>query len=141
MATGMVFVYLVIAALLAPVVWLAWWGASAFGDTARLRTVPAAGRRPAKARPVYSIPQAADMSLPRHPWAIAVCRPSDGAEIRICNGPDGAGRCPHANADGTVPCAGLLISLPEQIRGSNEWHIPAGYESCLAGSYATFRQG
>jgi hypothetical protein len=33
-----------------------------------------------------------------------------------------------------------MLSLPQPIRGSREWHIPAGYQSCLVGSYAAFRQ-
>jgi hypothetical protein len=80
------------------------------------------------------------MSLAIHRGAIAVCRLADGVETGGCNGPDHAGKCPRALADGTVPCAGCILSLPRPIRGSTEWHIPAGYQTCLVGSYEVFRQ-
>jgi len=43
-------------------------------------------------------------------------------------------------ADGTVPCAGLLLALPRPVRGSIEWQIPAGYGACLLGGFGVFRQ-
>jgi hypothetical protein len=88
----------------------------------------------------FSFPQPSDMCLPRYPRAIAVCRPSDGAEFGRCIGPDLAGQCPVALAHGTVPCSGSVLSLPRPIRGSTEWHIPSGYRTCLLGSYEVFRQ-
>jgi len=140
MAIGIVFEYLLIAALLAPVAWVVWWGASALGDDSRRVLSPASGQRTRKLRASFTFPQPVDMSLPRHSRAITVCRISDGAKIDACSGPDGGGKCPHALANGTVPCAGSMLSLPQPIRGSREWHIPAGYKSCLVGSYAAFRQ-
>lgn len=140
MAIGIVFAYLLIAALLAPLAWLMWWGASTVGDFSRLRSSPARREHARESRPRFSFPQPVDMSLPGHARAITVCRISDGAKIDACSGPDSGGRCPRALADGTVPCAGSLLSLPQPIRGSREWHIPAGYQSCLVGSYAAFRQ-
>jgi len=140
MAIGFVFEYLLIAALLAPVAWVMWWGASTLGDRSRRVAMPARGARTPRSRPSFSFPQPVDMSLPTHSRAITVCRTSDGAKINACSGPDSAGRCPHALANGTVPCAGSMLSLPQPIRGSREWHIPAGYQSCLVGSYAAFRQ-
>ncbi len=80
------------------------------------------------------------MKLPWRAGAITVCRLKDGAQVDDCSGPDSVGRCPHLLADGTVPCAGAVLSLPMPIRGSAEWHIPAGYRACLVGSYAAFRQ-
>jgi hypothetical protein len=140
MAIGIVFEYLLIAALLAPVAWVMWWGASTLGDSSRPRSSPVRGRQIRKSGPSFSFPQPADMNLPRHSRAITVCRISDGAKIDACSGPDSAGRCPRTLANGTVPCAGSMLSLPLPIRGSREWHIPAGYQSCLVGSYAAFRQ-
>ena len=140
MAIGFVFEYLLIAALLTPVAWVLWWGASTLGDHSRPVSSPARGPRMRNSNPSFSFPQPVDMSLPRHSRAITVCRISDGAKIDACSGPDRAGRCPRALANGTVPRAGAMLSLPQPIRGSREWHIPAGYQSCLVGSYASFRQ-
>jgi len=140
MATTIVLTYLLIAALLAPVVWVMWWGAASLGGSARLRAAPAPSPPVRRARSSFSFPQPADMTLPRHLRAIAICRLSDGAEIGGCKGPDRAGKCPLALADGTVPCAGSVLSLPQPIRGSAEWHIPSGYRTCLLGSYEIFRQ-
>jgi hypothetical protein len=140
MAIGIVFEYLFIAALLAPVAWLMWWGASSLGDYSRPVVSPTPGPRTPKSRPSFSFPQPVDMSLPSHSRAITVCRVADGAKIDACSGPDSGGKCPRTLANGTVPCAGSMLSLPQPIRGSREWHIPAGYQSCLVGSYAAFRQ-
>jgi hypothetical protein len=140
MGIGVVFLLVLIAAMIAPLVWAIWWAAASVGGSARLsiaRTVVEPAR---KARSGFAFPQPADLSLPRHLRAIAICRLSDGAEIGTCNGPDGSGRCPRAMADGTVPCAGSLLSLPQPVRGSGEWHIPTGYKTCLVGSYQVFRQ-
>ena len=140
MAIAIVFEYLLVAALLAPVVWVLWWGASTIGDSSRRRPAPARPEQTRVSTPSFSFPQPVDMSLPRQSRAITVCRTSDGARIDACSGPDSGGRCPRALANGTVPCAGSMLSLPQPIRGSREWHIPAGYKSCLVGSYAAFRQ-
>jgi len=140
MAIGFVFEYLLIAALLAPVAWVMWWAASTLGDRSHSVASPARAPRMPSTRSSFSSPQPVDMSLPAHSQAITVCRISDGAKIDACSGPDSDGRCPHTLANGTVPCAGRMLSLPQPIRGSREWHIPAGYQSCLVGSYAAFRQ-
>lgn len=137
---GISYTFLLIAALVAPLGWVMWWGVSSLGGFARLSTAPAPSQQAGKARSSFSFPQPADMTLARHPRAITICRLSDGAEIGGCIGPDRAGNCPKALADGTVPCAGSMLSLPRPIRGSSEWHIPSGYRSCLVGSYAVFRQ-
>jgi hypothetical protein len=140
MGTGIVFTFLLIAALVAPVVWVMWWGVTSVGSSARLSTAPAPGQQVRRTRSSFSFPQPADLNLPRHPRAIAVCRLSDGAEFGSCSGPDLAGKCPQVLADGTVPCSGSVLSLPRPIRGSTEWHIPSGYRTCLLGSYEVFRQ-
>lgn len=140
MGLGIVFTYFLIAGLLAPVAWVMWWGVSSLGGSARLSIAPAPSQQVRRARASFSFPQPADMTLPRHPGAITICRFADGAEIGGCKGPDRAGKCPRALADGTVPCAGSMLSLPWPIRGSTEWHIPFGYRTCLLGSYEVFRQ-
>ena len=140
MGTTMAFTYLLIAALLAPVSWFMWWGVVSLGGSGRLSSAPAPNLRVLGARSTSSFPQPADMALPRRPGAVTICRLSDGAEIGSCNGPSHAGKCPRAFADGTVPCAGSVLSLPRPIRGSMEWHIPIGYRTCLMASYEVFRQ-
>lgn len=137
---GTVFIYLLIAALVAPVLWVMWWGVASQGDSARLGTAPAKKPHVAKPRSSFSFPQPADVALPRHSGAIAISWFSKGAEIGGCIGPDHTGKCPRVLADGTVPCAGSVISLPRLIRGSAEWDIPFGYQTCLPGSYDVFRQ-
>jgi hypothetical protein len=140
MSIGFVFVWLLIAAMIAPLVWVFWWAAASVGGSARPGIATLLVEPVRKPRLEFAFPQPADLSLPRHPRAIAICRLSDGAEIASCNGPDRAGRCPRAAADGTVPCAGSMVSLPQPVRGSGEWHIPSGYKTCLVGSYQVFRQ-
>lgn len=140
MGSTMVFTYLLIAALVLPVTWAMWWGVASLGRSARLSSAPAPSRPVRGVRPVFSLPQPADMTLPRRPGAVTIYRLSDGAEIGGCSGPDHAGKCPRALANGTVPCAGSVLALPRQIRGSAEWHIPSGYRTCLLGSYEVFRQ-
>lgn len=136
---GTVFIYLLIAALIAPVVWVTWWGVASVGGFAKLSSAPAKKQHAARPRSSFSIPQPADMALPRRSGAIAISWFSKGAEIGGCIGPDHDGKCPRVLANGTVPCAGSVISLPRLIRGSAEWHIPSGYQTCLAGSYEVFR--
>lgn len=140
MGTGIVLTFLLIAALLAPVVWVVWWTLAAIGGVNRLSTAPAKAETARRAHSSFSFPQPADMSLARYPRSIAVCRLSDGAEVGRCSGPDLAGKCPQVLANGTVPCSGAVLSLPRPIRGSMEWHIPSGYRTCLLGSYEVFRQ-
>jgi hypothetical protein len=139
MATGTVFIYLLIAALLSPVVWVMWWGVASLGGSARLSTAPAK-KHVARPRSSFSFPQPADMTLPRQSGANAISWFSNGKEIGACIGPDHDGKCPRVRADGTVPCAGSVVSLPRLIRGSAEWQIPFGYRTCLTGSYEVFRQ-
>jgi hypothetical protein len=140
MGIGVVFLLLVIAAMIAPLVWAIWWMAASVGGSAGPGIARAVVEPVRKVRWDFAFPQPADLSLPRHLRAIAICRLSDGAETGSCGGPDRAGRCPRAAADGTVPCAGSMLSLPRLVRGSAEWHIPAGYKACLVGSYEVFRQ-
>lgn len=140
MGTGIVVTYLLIAAVVAPLLWLFWWGVTSIGSARQPSPVPVPSRAVPGARLKYSFPQPVDMRLPLHRGAIAVCRLSDGAQTGDCNGPDHSGRCSRAGADGTVPCAGCILSLPRPIRGSTEWHIPTGYQTCLVGSYEVFRQ-
>jgi len=137
---GTLFIYLLIAALLAPLVWVMWWAVASPGGSARLRTAPAKKQHVARPRSSFSFPQPVDMALRRHSGATAISWFSHGAETGGCIGPDQTGKCPRVLADGTVPCAGLVLSLPRLIRGSAEWHIPFGYQTCLPGSYEVFRQ-
>ena len=132
--------YIVIASLLAPLAWVMWWAVASATSADNLSPV----RRPKSQlnqipAPV-ALPQPVDMNLPKLPGRIGVFRLSDGVEIRGCSGPDHDGKCPGLLADGTVPCAGLMLSLPMSIRGSREWHIPIGQQTCLVGSYDVFRQ-
>jgi hypothetical protein len=137
MGTGIVFVYLLIAALVAPLIWLLWWALDLF-VTRPARPV-AAPRVPRSKDAAYTYPVAADVALPTRRSAVTVFS-AKGTEMSTCPGPDAAGRCPRALADGTVPCAGHLLALPRPIRGSFEWAIPAGYQTCLLGSYDVYRQ-
>jgi hypothetical protein len=138
MAIGTVFIYLLIAALLFPLVWAMWWAASSVGsarpETAGVPRVVAAGGRPR-----LPFPTVIDIALPTRRNAVTIYS-LQGREIATCAGPDAAGKCPRPLEDGSVPCSGCLLALPRRIRGSFEWQIPSGYRSCLLGSYATFRQ-
>lgn len=143
MAIGIVFVYLAIAALAAPLAWMLWWGADSVAGTGRLQeaAAPVRGARnvgPAQGR--FGQPQPADFTLARHPREVTIHRLSDSAQVGACSGPDHSGKCPRAHADGTVPCAGTVLALPRPVRGSAEWHIPSGYRACMLGSYDVFRQ-
>lgn len=137
MATGFVFVYLGIAVLVAPIVWLVWWALDAIAT--RPASVHAPLRVPPPARPAYATPHAVDVSLTARPGAVTLYT-TGGKAIRTCAGPDATGACSRPLADGTVPCAGCLLALPRPIRGSFEWQIPASYRTCLLGSYSVFRQ-
>ena len=137
MGTGIVFVYLMVAALVAPIVWVLWWTAGSLGsDTRRAATVPAA---PAVLKPVFTYPEAVDLDLPSSTGSVTVYSAS-GRRLNSCAGPDSLGRCPRPEEDGTVPCRGCVLALPRPIRGSFEWQIPADYKACLLGSYWSFRR-
>jgi hypothetical protein len=138
MATGFVFVYVAIAAIAFPFVWVIWWAVDSLAN--RPVRPHAQVRVPPPARPAYAVPQAVDVSLPMQTSAITVYS-ARGAELSTCAGPDATGRCSRPLADGTVPCAGCVLALPRPIRGSLEWQIPSGYRACLLGSYGVFRQG
>lgn len=145
MGSGFVFVYLVIAALAAPLVWLLWWGADSLGGVRPLHATAAPirgseARNRVTAQSFFKQPQPADISLARPSGAVTIHRLSDAAQIGVCAGPDSCGKCPRALVDGTVPCAGAVLALSRRIRGSAEWHIPSGYQACLLGSYDVFRQ-
>lgn len=140
MGTGIVFTFLLLAAMVAPVVWLMWWVLASVGAPGRLIVSPAASAPAGAPRARLAVPQPTDMDMPGLAGAIAVYRVSDGAQTGACQGPDAAGKCPRLLADGTVPCAGHMLSLPVRVRGSRDWQIPAGYQSCLVGSYEVFRQ-
>ena len=137
MGIGIVFVYLLIAAMAAPVAWFIWWSLGSMATRpARIVTSPAVrAPKPAAA----GQPSPADLHLPIRGSAVTVY--TRGAlELGTCQGPDSAGWCPRRLADGTVPCAGNMLALPRRIHGSFEWQIPAGYRTCLLGSYDAYRQ-
>lgn len=139
MGTGIVFTYLLIAAFAAPVLWLAWWGAGSLGGARRTgRPVPVAAQAPARRRS-FDRPYPADLGFIGRRGMIAIY---DGAGVQVetCKGPDSGGKCPRPLADGSVPCAGCVLALPAPIQGSRQWHIPSGYQACMAGTYAVYRQ-
>ncbi len=137
MGTGIVFVYLLILALVAPVIWVLWWGAESLAG-GRMRPAPVVlTHRTAPVREQF--PDPVDLNLASRTREVTIYN-LRGRELDTCDGPDRAGRCPHPDADGVVPCSGCVLALPRPIRGSFEWQIPAGYHSCLLGSYAAFRQ-
>ncbi len=141
MGIGIVLVYLLIAAMAAPVAWLIWWGLDSIASRpARSRTSPSLQSPRRSPEPASAgHPSPADVNLPIRGSAVTVY--SRGAlELGTCEGPDSAGLCPRRLADGTVPCAGNLLALPRRIHGSFEWQIPAGYRTCLLGSYDAYRQ-
>lgn len=140
MGSGIVFVYLVIAALVAPVVWIAWWLAASAGAP-ELHPAPLA---------LSAAPEAGGGRVAAHPFAVDLNLPSrqgsvniyaqTGRQLGACQGPDAKGKCPRPDDSGFVPCSGCVLSLPLPVRGSFEWQIPAHYQSCLLGSYSIFRQ-
>jgi len=143
MGMGIAFTFIFLAALLAPVVWVIWWAADSAGSrTPAVASAPRARVRASHGvtRPVFPYPQPADTRLPGRPDAITVYRQSAKSPASFCKGPDAAGGCPIANADGTVPCSGCTLVLPVAVRGSRDWTIPAGYRACLVGSYGALRQ-
>jgi hypothetical protein len=137
MGFGFVFTYLLIAAIVAPLVWLTWWAVASLGGPRRLREAPvrvAAGPR-AEARPA-----AVDTKFQGRAGAVIIRRLSDGLEIGTCQGPDSSGKCPRVLPDTAVPCAAAILTLPRPLNGSLEWQVPAGYRTCMLGSYDAFRQ-
>lgn len=145
MGIGIAFTFLLIVALAAPFLWVAWWAAGSLGGNVRLTptavTVRGDSRMGATAtRSHFDRPRPADVSLPRRPGAISMYSRADRTEVASCSGPNHAGRCPRTPAGGPVPCAGLVLSLPRPLGGSTEWHVPSGYRACMLGSYDVFRQ-
>lgn len=144
MGIGIAFTFLSIAALVAPLVWIAWWAAGSLGGNGRAALAPVLPRSEpgtgvAARRHAFERPRPADLSLPRRPTAITLFTGA-GAELASCGGPDHSGRCPRTPTGGPVPCAGLVLSLPRPVGGSTEWHVPSGYRACMLGSYDVFRQ-
>lgn len=145
MGIGIGFTFFLIAALVAPLVWVAWWAAESLGGGRQMKVSAAtayAGVHPdaTVTRSRFERPRPADISLPRRPGAISMYSRGRYGEVRSCSGPDHAGRCPQTPAGGPVPCAGLVLSLPRPVGGSTEWHVPSGYRTCMLGSYDVFRQ-
>ena len=139
MRIGDPFVYFLIVALVAPVVWMIWWAVdSAFSGTRVAAVAPATPKTPKPTSEDY--PRPVDITLPRRRGAIAIYSLTDRAEIDSCRGADAGGRCPRPLADGTVACAGCLLALPASIRGSAEWQVPSGYKYCPVASYEVYRQ-
>lgn len=136
MASGFVFVYLGIAVLVAPVVWLVWWALDSVA--ARPAVAPPRVRVARPSKPVDPAPHAVDISLPTTGGRVTVYSAA-GKKLSTCDGPDAGGRCSRPLADGSVPCAGCMLALPRPIRGSLDWQIPAGYQACLLGSYGVLR--
>ena len=134
---GVLILFLLAAAILAPILWVTWWGA---GSIAGGRMQPAVA--PVQPAVVRSRPQPRpfpiDLTLASRRNAITVYNAA-GSELATCPGPDAGGKCCRPLANGTVPCAGCLLALPLPIRGSFEWQIPSGYQACLVGSYDVFR--
>ncbi|MGA7910743.1 MAG: hypothetical protein WCC30_04255 [Candidatus Dormiibacterota bacterium] len=145
MGIGIGFTFLLIAALVAPLLWVAWWATGSLGGDGRMKvsvvTTRAATYKDATAaRSRFERPRPADISLPFRPGAITMYSRARRLEVASCSGPDHAGRCPRTPAGGQVPCAGLVLSLPRPVGGSTEWHVPSGYRACMLGSYDVFRQ-
>lgn len=145
MGIGIAFTFLLIAALVAPLLWVAWWAAGSLGGDGRMKPSAVTVRGDAHAdaaarRSRFERPRPADVSLPRRPGAISMYSRAGRMEVATCSGPDHAGRCPRTPAGGPVPCAGLVLSLPRPVGGSTEWHVPSGYRACMLGSYDVFRQ-
>lgn len=140
MGLGIPFTLLAIAALLAPIAWVLWWGAGSLAGGRLAVAPPAPPRAQAMGgRRILARPQPSDRALPGRPGAIAMYSLANGRELGHCQGPDAEGRCPRPLADGSVPCAGCLLALPMAVRGSREWHVPNGYRACLVGGYAVYR--
>ncbi len=138
MGSGIVFTYLLIVAVVAPIVWLAWWMVDSLGNARRIPAVAAPRRSTVKAAaPAHPYP--VDLVLPAQAGKV-IRYSTSGKALASCPGPDAGGECPFKSDEGVVPCSGTLLALPRAIRGSFEWQIPAGYRSCLLGSYGAFRR-
>jgi hypothetical protein len=131
-------IYLLILAAVFPVLWVAWWAAdSAFRGSLVVKAVAPIPTAPKAPRSDY--PRPVDLTLPRRRGTLVIYSRTELAETGNCRGADAAGKCPRALADGTVACAGSLLSLPAPIRGSGEWQIPFGYKVCPVASYDVYR--
>ena len=139
MGTGIVFTYLLVVAVAAPVLWLAWWGAGSVAGNQHRHAVRTVEAKPARRLGGFDRPYAADLGLVGRRDRIAIYDRS-GAQVETCKGPDAKGRCPRPLADGSVPCAGCVLALPVPVEGSRQWHIPAGYRACVVGSYGVYRR-
>ncbi len=139
MGTGIVFVYLLIAACVAPLLWLFWWGADSLAGGTRFAVPATVPPRRHTRRTYEPVPHAVDLNLRSTKDGVTIYSLA-GREIGSCKGPDTAGRCPRVDAAGPVPCSGCVLALPLAIRGSFEWEIPSAYGTCLLGSYAAFRR-
>lgn len=137
MAAGTVFVYLLILALVAPLLWLVWWAIDSLGTGPRHPLPVSVLPQPPRYEHDYAV--AADLHLPVRAMSVGIYDLA-GRRIDACIGPNASGKCPHPNEEGVVPCSGCILAVPMEIRGSFEWEIPANYRSCLLGSYAIFRQ-
>lgn len=136
---GIVIVVVVLAAILAPLFWAVWWAVDSLGSP-RVAIPAAVGPTPKPPARRIDYPVAVDSRLPGRPDAITVYTASAQAPKSFCAGPDAAGRCPIALSDGTVPCAGCVLVLPQPVRGSRDWQIPRDFQTCLVGSYSLYRQ-
>jgi hypothetical protein len=139
MPIGDPFIFLLIAAAVLSLVWFAWFAAESAFHGSQVATAVGATPRTKKPRS-FDYPRPVDLTLPRGRSILILHSPTEWTEFESCRGADAAGNCPRALADGTVACAGSLLSLPAPIRGSAEWHIPVGYKTCPVASYDVYRQ-
>ena len=139
MRIGDPFIYVLIIALVAPMLWMIWWALDSVFAGRRVATAGPPAPKTAKPR-AFDYPRPVDLTLPRRHGAIGIYSLRDQAELDTCRGADAAGKCPRPLADGSVACAGCLLALPTPIRGSAEWQIPFGYTNCPVASYEVYRQ-
>jgi hypothetical protein len=139
MPIGDPFVFLLIGVAALSLLWFAWFAAESALQGPRGVTAVGAVPRTTK-RPSFDYPRPVDVTLPRRQSTLIMYSPAERTELDSCRGADAAGKCPRALADGTVACAGSLLSLPAPIRGSAEWQIPVGYKTCPVASYDFYRQ-
>ena len=139
MVLGDPFIYFFVVVAILPLLWVAWWAVDSVFSSSRAPKAVVPAATSAKS-PSYEYPRPVDLTLPRRRGAVAIYSLKERAEIDCCRGADVAGKCPRATADGTVACAGSLLSLPVPIRGSAEWQIPVGYKVCPVASYDVYRQ-
>lgn len=55
------------------------------------------------------------------PQAATTILDDEGRVLGTCDGPDAEGGCPHAGADGSVPCAGHVLHT--QSSGRAGWEL------------------